>query len=418
MHSGEEMEILDEYGPSCNLEAYNKYVKRKIFIIFLTVILLVLFSGYAINAGSANVTVSNIITALMGNADDRINIIIWDIRLPRILAAVIAGVGLSMAGCVMQSILKNPLTSPFTLGISQGATFGAALAIVAFGAGAATSDFVAIDNPYIVVVFAFLGSMASTIVVLMLAKNFKATPETLVLSGVALSSLFSAVTMLLQYFADDVRVASIVFWTFGDLGRASWSDLMLMSIIVAVFAVYFMINRWNYNAMESGEESAKGVDALDGSPLLDIKPYSYLIAHPDGKLINQKDGKEYSYLFWEGNSNIEYDMDKGFVVKGEDTAEFLRDKLEYIGLTPREYNEFIVYWLPKMQNNPYNLITFQNEVYTDNAKLEIVLEPDSILRVFMVYKPIKEVITIEEQTLEPFQRQGFTVVEWGGTVVN
>ena len=143
-----------------------------------------------------------------------------------------------------------------------------------------------------------------------------------------------------------------------------------------------------------------------------------VIAHPDGKLINQKDGKEYSYLFWEGNSNIEYDMDKGFVVKGEDTAEFLRDKLEYIGLTPKEYNEFIVYWLPKMQNNPYNLITFQNEVYTDNAKLEIVLEPDSILRVFMVYKPIKEVITIEEQTLEPFQRQGFTVVEWGGTVVN
>ena len=90
-------------------------------------------------------------------------------------------------------------------------------------------------------------------------------------------------------------------------------------------------------------------------------------------LINQKDGKEYSYLFWEGNSNIEYDMSKGFIVKGEDTAEFLRDKLEYIGLTPREYNEFIVYWLPKMQNNPYNLITFQNEVYTDNAKLEIVL---------------------------------------------
>ena len=141
-------------------------------------------------------------------------------------------------------------------------------------------------------------------------------------------------------------------------------------------------------------------------------------AHPDGMLINQKDGKEYSYLFWEGNSNIEYDMSKGFIVKGEDTAEFLRDKLEYIGLTPKEYNEFIVYWLPKMQNNPYNLITFQNEIYTDNAELEIIPEPDSILRVFMAYKPLKEVISIEEQTLEPIHRQGFTVVEWGGTVVN
>ena len=141
-------------------------------------------------------------------------------------------------------------------------------------------------------------------------------------------------------------------------------------------------------------------------------------AHPDGTLINQKDGKEYYYLFWEGNSNIEYDMSKGFVVKGEDTAEFLRDKLEYIGLIPKEYNEFIVYWLPKIQSNPYNLITFQNEVYTENAELEITPEPDCILRVFMAYKPLKKEISVEEQILEPIQRQGFTVVEWGGTVVN
>ena len=141
-------------------------------------------------------------------------------------------------------------------------------------------------------------------------------------------------------------------------------------------------------------------------------------AHSDGTLINQKDGKEYSYLFWEGNSNIEYDMSKGFIVKGEDTADFLRDKLEYIGMTPKEYNEFVVYWLPKMQNNPYNLITFQKKLYTDNAKLEIIPEPDSILRVFMAYRPLAAAISIEEQNLEPFKRQGFTVVEWGGTVVN
>jgi len=103
------LEILEQYGPSYNVKAYDKYVKRKVFIIFLTIALLILFSVYAINAGSANVTVKNIITALMGSADDRINIIVWNIRLPRILAAVVAGLGLSMAGCVMQSILKNPL---------------------------------------------------------------------------------------------------------------------------------------------------------------------------------------------------------------------------------------------------------------------------------------------------------------------
>ena len=140
-------------------------------------------------------------------------------------------------------------------------------------------------------------------------------------------------------------------------------------------------------------------------------------AYSDGRLINRQDGNEYSYLFWEGKSKIKYDMSKGFVVKGEDTAEFLREKLEYMGLTPKEYNEFIVYWLPQMKENPYNLITFQNAIYTDNAKLDIKPEPDSILRVFMAFKPLAKPVTVREQTLEPFVRQGFTVIEWGGTII-
>lgn len=140
-------------------------------------------------------------------------------------------------------------------------------------------------------------------------------------------------------------------------------------------------------------------------------------AFKDGTLINNKDKKEYSYLFWEGKSNIKYDMSKGFVVKGEDTADFLKEKLEYLGLTPKEYNEFIVYWLPEMKNNKYNLISFQKDDYTNNAKLDITPKPDSILRVFMAYKPIDKKIDIQEQKLQEFNRQGFTVVEWGGTKV-
>ena len=107
----------------------------------------------------------------------------------------------------------------------------------------------------------------------------------------------------------------------------------------------------------------------------------HVTAYPDGKLIDQTDQKEYSYLFWEGVDRIDYDMSKGFVVKGEDTADFLQEKLDYMGLTPSEYNEFIVYWLPKMQDNAYNLITFQGDTYTENAKLDITPKPDSILRV-------------------------------------
>jgi|GEM_PF-444119 len=139
-------------------------------------------------------------------------------------------------------------------------------------------------------------------------------------------------------------------------------------------------------------------------------------ASPDGKLINS-DGKEYSYLFWEGMSSekVNYDLSTGFVVKGEDTAKFLQYTLSKLGLTPKEYNEFIVYWYPKMKDNAYNLIHFAGEEYTNTALLTITPKPDSTLRVFMVYKPIDKVVEIKPQEIKPFTRNGFTVVEWGGT---
>ncbi len=102
------------------------------------------------------------------------------------------------------------------------------------------------------------------------------------------------------------------------------------------------------------------------------------------------------------------------MVKGSDTASFLQEKLAFLGLTPREYNEMIVYWLPRMEQNPYNLITFQQEAYTESAQLQIEPVPDTVLRVFMAYRPLRQPIEIEEQTLVPTKRQGFTVVEWGG----
>jgi len=140
-------------------------------------------------------------------------------------------------------------------------------------------------------------------------------------------------------------------------------------------------------------------------------------AYPDGWLINRADGREYSYLYWEGLTDVPYDFNQGFVVAGGDTVPFLQEKLAYLGLTPREYNEFIVFWLPRMQDNPYNLITFQGKAYTDSAELIIIPKPDSLLRVFMAYKPLQERIEIEPQNLSGFERSGFTVVEWGGTCV-
>ena len=143
-------------------------------------------------------------------------------------------------------------------------------------------------------------------------------------------------------------------------------------------------------------------------------------AEPGGK-ITDADGNEYSYLFWEADKYGEADLSKGWCVKGEDTAEFLRETLAQIGLTPEEYNEFIVYWTPRMQGNAYNIISFQGSSYDEMFPLDIVTAdgdtPDSMLRVMMAWKGVDEPVEIEPQEFETFEREGFCVVEWGGTEI-
>ena len=141
-------------------------------------------------------------------------------------------------------------------------------------------------------------------------------------------------------------------------------------------------------------------------------------ADTDGTLTNKADGLEYSYIFWEGvTDQFTADFSQGFCVKGKDSTKFLQTILPKMGLTPKEYNEFIVYWAPLMEENEYNLISFQTKNYEQNAPLHINPAPDSMLRVYMAYKPLTSPVDIEPQTFEPFKREGFTVVEWGGCVV-
>ena len=136
-------------------------------------------------------------------------------------------------------------------------------------------------------------------------------------------------------------------------------------------------------------------------------------AAPDGTLTDEA-GQTYNYLYWEGASKNEYDFSQGFCVPGEDTAAFLEEALAKLGLTRREANEFIVYWLPRMEPNPYNLISFQSDAYTDHARLTVSPEPDSLLRVFMAWKPLDAPVAIQPQAFPAFERTGFSVVEWGG----
>ena len=137
-------------------------------------------------------------------------------------------------------------------------------------------------------------------------------------------------------------------------------------------------------------------------------------AAPDGTLTDAG-GQTYNYLYWEGLTHTAYDLSRGFCVAGEDTAEFLETALADLGLTRREANEFIVYWLPLMEENPYNLIAFQSERYTEGAVLTVDPAPDTIIRVFMAWKGLDAPVEIAPQELTAPERVGFTLVEWGGS---
>ncbi|HAQ60587.1 TPA: hypothetical protein DCR49_01050 [Candidatus Delongbacteria bacterium] len=139
-------------------------------------------------------------------------------------------------------------------------------------------------------------------------------------------------------------------------------------------------------------------------------------AKPDGTL-KDKSGKEYYSLFWEGETDKVFTIDEGFVMKRENSVEFLEKSLKTLGLNYKEANEFIIFWLPELEKNPYNLIHFSTKEYEELAKLTITPEPETIIRVFMVFQGLDKPVEIKEQKLVPKDRKGYTVVEWGGTEI-
>ena len=257
----EEQNIRDEI-----LGEYKEYSKKRVFFFLLSFIILVSLALFSLTLGPADVSIREAVSTLLGaNTSSRLNTIIWNMRVPRVLAAIAAGAGLAVVGAAMQSILRNPLGSPFTLGISHAAAFGAAFSIIVLGAGTTHSqaaDAVILNNPYLVTISAFAWSLVATFVILLLSRYKNASPATMILTGVALGSLFTAGYTALQYFADDVELASIVFWTFGDVARAGWTDLGLMLIAVVPATLYFLWKSWDYEVLDSGDESAKalGID--------------------------------------------------------------------------------------------------------------------------------------------------------------
>ncbi|NAZ30153.1 MAG: iron chelate uptake ABC transporter family permease subunit [Caldimicrobium sp.] len=228
-----------------------------LFLLFLMILLAFLSISY----GSVNISFLDVMRLLF-QKDREEAYIVWEIRLPRTIGGILTGASLGVSGAVMQNVLQNPLASPFTLGISHGAAFGAAFAIIVLGAGKTFNvgpEGFSILQGVPVVFSAFCGALLTVLIILGLSLLRSLSPQAIILAGVALSSLFTSATMFLQYFSDEVRVASTVFWTFGDVGKAGWQENKIMALTFCISFALLWVNRWNYNAMLWGDETAKNL---------------------------------------------------------------------------------------------------------------------------------------------------------------
>ncbi|MDE6452236.1 MAG: iron ABC transporter permease, partial [Odoribacter sp.] len=226
---------------------YKKYRSRNRMFIWLVFVLLCLTGCIALVAGSRYIGLGEVMDWVRGEGGEMNRQILLHIRLPRILAAIITGIILSLSGAVMQILLRNPLASPYTLGISNAAAFGASCSIVFGGTvGLFHSGWLQVFHSYFTTVFAFLGSLCGLAIILLVLKIKRASVETIVLSGVIINSLFGAGIAVMQYLADSVQLASIVFWNFGDLGRGNWDKLLVMTVLLFPALVYLYFKRWDY----------------------------------------------------------------------------------------------------------------------------------------------------------------------------
>ncbi|MDR1385871.1 MAG: iron ABC transporter permease [Planctomycetaceae bacterium] len=242
---------------------YFRSTQGRLILLFLAMVLLPIVLCVSITVGAAAVPLRDTIAVFLGwETEERFVRIIMNIRLPQTLAAILAGAGLAISGATMQSVLRNPLCSPFTLGISSAAAFGAALTLL-FGGGKIVSQDNTLIHPgmpqSMISLGAFFACLITSAVILALARLRGSRSETIILLGVAFSSLFSAGLMFLQYFADESRLAAIVYWTFGDTARATWNMILLLSVCIVPVSAYFLSQSWNYNALIFGEETALGL---------------------------------------------------------------------------------------------------------------------------------------------------------------
>ena len=245
-----------------SLRDIEKRNRRNALVVLLLAIAVIGCAMGCLFVGSSNMTLSDGVAALFGKGSDAKVRIIQRIRVPRVLAAIIAGAGLSVSGLVMQTTLNNTMAAPSTLGVSNAAVFGANLSIIAFAGGFLNtgnnlSNFDVGANPFATGAIAFIFAAASVLLILALCTLRSFSPNVVVLAGIAIGAVWNAATTILQFYSTDVQLSAAVIWSFGDLGRATYMTDTIMLVIVSIGVILFRTLAWHYNALLSGEATAK-----------------------------------------------------------------------------------------------------------------------------------------------------------------
>lgn len=239
------------------LEEYRKIVSRRILFLTLCASLLILLFGLSLSLGSAQIPLTEVYMAVLKRFIGGIEVssladtVIWHLRLPRTIMAALCGATLAMSGRVTMVVLRNPLATPYTLGVSAGAGLGATVAII-LGRGIPTGAPLIVSN-------AFLVSLVPIMVILLASRRAWVTPETMILMGVAMSYIFNATNTLIQFIAEAEAVRAAVFWLIGDLSRASWWQVPYATAVLLIAFTAYIRFALDLNAIKSGEEVAKGL---------------------------------------------------------------------------------------------------------------------------------------------------------------
>jgi iron complex transport system permease protein len=229
--------------------AYLNQKKSKLLYIGIMLAILLALVVVSVIVGSYKIPLNEFLKSLFFQGSTNSELVIWQMRLPQTLTAVLVGAGLALCGAVLQIVLKNPLASPFTLGISSSSAFGAALAI-SFG-----SKY--FNSTYMVSLSAFLFSLIATFIIVLLSRLKNVSNETMILAGVATGSLFSAFLAFLQYFSSDTQLSAIIFWMFGDCSRTTYKEILLILFFYLSSLLFFLNRQVDYKLLLFGDEQAK-----------------------------------------------------------------------------------------------------------------------------------------------------------------